>query len=863
MARWKSFRRPAESALDDELEFHLQTLIDEKIAAGLTPEQARREAAFEFGGREQVKEEVRDVHRIATLENTIANLKSGVRLICKSPSFSITVMLTLALGIGANSAVFSAIDAILLRPLPFPEGDRLMILRQVDRKAKSPTSLTAATRLEDWNKYSGSFQAISGYYSGNVSETSGSLPEKVTEAYVAPRFLEVWGVAPELGRTFAPAEEHYGGPDSVLISHRYWTRRFQADPNILGRKLRLEGRSATIIGVMPAAFAFPIADADVWTTSPPDAPFAQDRSSTWFTVIGRLKRGVSVAQARDDMTRVQAQLGRQYPKSDASLIVEIEPLKDTEVGDVRRSLWLLFGSVSLLLLIACANIAALLMARGAERTREISVRFSLGASRASVVAQLLTECLVLAVAGSALGLVLAAVGSAVLRTYAKTLPRVGEITLNWRIVLYTLAAAMASTLIAGLLPALRATRRALASELASTSRSQVSTRNPLQWALVGIQVALAVTLLTGAGLLVRSFEELGRVSPGFETSHILTLRVSGNWGETADYIKLTARVNRTLDELRATPGVRQAATAVFVPGIPGDSQSEVRISEGRKDSEGKIVADSRWVSNGYFETMGIPFQAGVGCSADLRYEAVVNRSFVNAYLNGTAAIGHHLEQLFNPWGNKPFEIRGIVADAREEGLNRAPAPTIYFCISAPTPDPNYLVRTQAAPLAMVETLRRRIHAIEPARSVFAISLLEEHLSEHFAEARLRTILLSLFALTAVSLASIGLYGALSYFVTARKREIGLRLALGALRSQIVTHFLIRGMGLSGAACAIGIGLAVAFARVLAGMLYGVSAGDAATLGSVVALILVVAGIASLLPALRGAQVEPMQVLRDE
>jgi len=863
MAQWNPLRKPTESALDDELRFHIETLVEEKIAAGMTPEQARREAALEFGGREQMKEEIRDVHRIATLENTIANLKSGVRLIRKSPSFSMTVMLTLALGIGANSAVFSAIDAILLRPLPFPDGDQLMFLRQFDRKAKNPSGFVAPARVEDWNRFSSAFRAVSAYYTGNVSEVSGALPEKVTEAYVAPRFLEVWGVAPELGRTFSTREEHFGGPDSVLISDRYWRRRFNADPNVIGRQLRLEQRSATIIGVMPESFAFPVADADVWTPSAPDAPYSQDRSSTWFTVVGRLKPGVSVAQARADMDRVQAQLGRQFPKTDGDLGVQLQPLKETTVGDVRRSLWLLFGSVSLLLLIACANIAALLMARGAERSREISVRFSLGAARSSVIAQLLTECLVLAVAGSALGLALATGGSAVLRAYAKSLPRVGEIALNWRIVAYTLAAAMLSTLIAGLLPALRATRRSLAGELASSSRNQVSTRNPLQWALVGVQVALAVTLLTGAGLLLRSFEELGRVSPGFEISHILTLRVSGNWGETTDFNKLNARINRTLDEVRATPGVLEAATAVFLPGIPGDTQSEIRITEGRAPAEGKIIVDSRWVSNGYFETMRIPLIAGAGCGRDPRPEVLVNRSFATAYFSGTSPIGHHIEQVSNPFGIPPGEIRGIVADAREEGLNHAPAPATYWCISAPTPDPNYLIRTQGAPLAMAETLRQRIHAIEPARSVFNISPLADHLSDNFAEARLRTILLTLFALTAVTLACVGLYGALSYFVTARKREIGLRLALGAVRSRIVAHFLLRGMGLAVAACVAGIGLAVAFARLLAGMLYGISAADGFTLASVVVLILGVAGVASLLPAVRAAHVEPMQVLRDE
>jgi putative ABC transport system permease protein len=867
MAWWNFFARKrfVDAQLDSELRFHIDELIREKIAAGVTADQARREAVLEFGGQEQLKEELRDVHRIATLENTIANIKSGMRLIRKSPSFSAAVILTLALGIGANSAVFSAINAILLRPLPFPNGDELMVLHQYDRKAKNPSIAVAPLRLEDWNRLNITFQAISGYYTQDVSDTSGALPEKVTEALVAPRFLQVWGISPALGRGFTPEEERFGGPNAVLISDRLWRRRFHADPNVLGRLLHLEKYSYRIIAVMPASFLFPDHDVDIWSPSPPDAPYAQSRESTWFNVVGRVKPNVTVGQARANLMSVQALLGRQFPKTDANLAVMIEPLKETAVGGVRRSLWILFGSVSLLLLIACTNIAALLLARTTEREREICVRFSLGASRASVVAQLLTECFVLAVAGSALGLFVAAAGSKAFGTLAKSLPRVEEVTLDWRIVLYTLACAGLATLLCGLFPAIRGTRRSIASELARASRTQVSISNPLQWLLVGIQVALAVTLLVGAGLLLRSFEELSRISPGFETSHVLTFRISGNWGETADMNKLTQRINRTLDDLRTSPGVRAAATSATLPGIAADFRAEVKLAEGRAESERKIVADSRFVSNGYFATMQIPVLAGEGCRESRNYfdSVVVNRSFASAYLSGSRAIGHHLQLVSNHFLPSPAEIRGIVGDAREQGLNREPAPNIYWCVSAPDPSPYFLIRTQGEPMAMAEALRRKIHSIEPARSAFDISPLEQHLSDSFAENRLRTILLTLFALTAVSLACIGLYGTLSYFVTMRKREVGLRLALGAVRGQIVARFLFKGLRVSFVGCVAGLCIAAALARGLSGMLYGVSTGDPTTFFFVAMLVLAVAVLASLMPAIRAARVEPMQVLRDE
>lgn len=865
MSQWTPFfrKRPADAQLDSELRYHIERLTEDKMAAGLTPEQARREALIEFGGREQVKEEMRDMHRIFSVENTVANMKSGLRAIRKSPSFSIAVILTLALGIGANSMVFSAINAVLLRPLPFPNAAELVLVGQYNRKAKSPNSLVAPARLEDWNRLNRTFQAVFGWTAQDASETSGRLPEKVTQAMVSPRFLQVWGISPALGRDFSPQEEHFGGPAAILISDRFWRRRFHAEQTAIGKQLRLENRSYTIVGVMPASFLFPDHEVEAWCPSPADAPWSQNRDYTWYTVIGRLRQNVTLAQAQADLANVQVQLGRQYPKSDAKLGVHIEPLKENVVGGVRHSLWLLFGSVSLLLLIACTNVAALMLARTTERRREISVRFALGGSRMSVIVQLLTECFVLALAGAGLGLLLAVGGFKGLRAFAQGLPRAEEITLDWRILLYTLGCAVLATFVCGLIPALRSTRRSTAMELSHSSRTQVSSRNPLQWLLVGVQVALAVTLLIGAGLLIRSYEKLGRVSPGFDFSNVLTFRISGNWGETADFKTLSQRINRTLDELRALPSVRSAATSAILPGIPGDNQLEIRVAEGRAEPEEKIIAEARFVSHGYFDTMRIPLLTGESCRPSLRTDsAVVNRSFVNKYFGGSTAIGHHLQLISNSFV-PPAEIKGIVADAREQGLNREPGPTVYWCVSAPDPSPWFLIRTQANPMSIAKTLRERIHQVEPARSVFDISPLDQHLSESFAENRLRTLLLMLFAFTAILLACVGLYGTLSYFVTLRKREIGLRLALGALRAQIVMQFLSQGLGVSLLGCVAGTLLAAACSRILTGLLYGVSTTDAVTWLSVALLVFTVTGAASLVPAFRAARLEPMQVLRDE
>ena len=855
---WNVVRRDrVHRDIDRELRFHLAERTDELRAAGMSEKEANRHARIRFGNPNVQMERTRDMDVAAWLDGTLRNLRLALRSLVKTPGFTATAVLTLALGIGANSAVFSAIDAVLLKPLPFPDGDQLMRLGQ--KRPQTSQTFVAPVRLKDWDRLNATFQGVSGSYTEDASETSEELPEKVKRAFVAPRFLEVLGVSPSLGRGFRPEEEHFGGSNAVLISDRYWRRRFQADPGILERRLRFGPGSFAIAGVMPASFRFPDGDVDIWLPSPMDAPFAQQRQLTWFTVIGRLKPGATIAQARENMSAVQADLGRQFPQTDAELSVDIQPLKEVTVGGIRASLWVVFGSVSLLLLIACTNIAALLLARATQRQQEISVRYSLGATRRSVIAQLLTETFVLAMGGALLGLLVAAGASGVFRALAKNLPRLEEIGLDWSIVLYTLVSAVAVTLLCGLIPAIQATRRSLTSSLAHSGRALVSSRSPVQWLLVGVQVALAVTLLNGAGLLLRSFRELGQVSPGFEPSHVLTLHISSSWAETGPASK--PRTDRILEFLSAVPGVEATATSEGLPGVPLGFQAELKVAEGRADTDPKILSDIHFVSNGYFATMQIPLLSGELCRDGGPRQMLVNRSFANTYFDGSRAIGRHLV----PPGPvaQPVEIRGIVGDAREQGLNKAPAPAVYACGAFAQPGTFFLLRTQGDPAAMAETIRRKLHEIEPNRAVFDITPLEEHLSEAFAENRLRTVLLSFFALTAVSLACIGLYGTLSYLVSTRRREVGLRLALGALRGQIVKKFLGQGLTVAMLAALAGLGLSLAFTRLLAGMLYGVTPRDPYTLTAVVLLTLLVAAIASLIPAVRAALVEPMQVLRDE
>ncbi len=857
------FDRKQDDEVDREIAFHIEELTRANIAKDMPEMEARRQARIAFGGSEQVKQTLREVHSSALVESVGFHLRAALRFMRRSPSFSATVVLILAMGIGSNSAVFSAIDAVVLRQLPFPGGDQLVALYQHDVKNRDANRFVAPVRVEDWNRMNSSFQGISGYYLDDLSELSGPLPEKVTDALVAPRFLQVLGVAPMLGRNFTAEEEHFGGPVAALISYRFWQRRFDASPDVLDKKLRIGSSSYSIVGVMPASFQFPNRDVDLWTPSAPDAPFAQRRDATWFTVIGRMKAGVTLKQAAADLLTVQNQLGKQFAKPDADLTVQAVPLKDVIVGDTSSSLWLLYGGVSLLLLIVCSNIAALLLARTIDREHEISIRFSLGASRRAVMAQLLTEVFALALAGSLLGLLIAAAMSHAFHLFAKTLPRAEEVSLNWRVVLYSLAASVLTTIVCGLIPAIRGARPNLAHSLAQSGRTQVSSRTPIQWSLVGVQVALAVTLLVCAGLLLRSLEEVARVSPGFDASHVLTFQVSGSWGETTNMKGVVQRIDRTLDGLRSLPGVEAAATSGMLPGLPSLWQQEFKI-DGKLDANHKIFADSRYISSGYFSTMRISVLAGEPCKqASTASDVMVNRSFANVYFNGTSPVGHQVEATsyndFTPKG----QIRGMVADAREEGLNTSPVPTFYSCFSTPTPFPNYLVRTQGDPSAMAETIRLRIHQLEPARSVYRIMPLQEQIDDVSLESRLRAGLLTMFAFSALVLACLGLYGTLSYLARLRQREMGVRLALGALPAQIVKTFLFQGLGVTLVGCAAGLILSLGADRLIANMLYGVSTLDPETYGAVLLLIILVGTGASLIPAWRSAQAQPAQVLRQE
>ncbi|HZF31951.1 MAG TPA: ABC transporter permease, partial [Gammaproteobacteria bacterium] len=790
------------------------------------------------------------------MRNLPRQLHYAVRTFLRAPGFAITVVLTLGLGVGANIAVFSAIDSVLLRPLPFPDGDRLVRVSQTV-EGSGETSI-APVRLEDWRSQASTFDALSGYYVEDVTETSGEFPQNLRRASVAPHFLEVLGVAPLLGRDFAPTE-YAGVPSVVVVSERYWRERLGGSPAALSQQVRIGAQSFSIVGV--AAPHFPAEDVELWMPAAVNNSFGRSRQSAWYTGIGRLKSGVTLADARADLAVVQSRLAAEYANTDRRIGAQIASLKDTVVGGARRSLWLVFGAVSVLLLITCTNVATLFLTRAARRQYEIAIRRSYGASISSVIGQTLVDTGVLAVIGTAFGLALAAGALQLFRSLAAgIIPRAAEMSLGARTPMYTAAAIAVVTLLCGLLPAVRSARADFGGKLAG-ARGQVSTSHTLHWLLVGVQVALCVVLLSGAGLLLRSFQELSRTNPGFDPQSVLTFRVSGTFADAGDWQRLQERIGRTIAELSRLPGVEGAATSATLPGVPTQYEAEYSLSERRTDLEASLFAEQRPVSPSYFATLGIAVLEGEVCQLAGGQDApvMVNRVFVDRYFKGVPAVGRELYGVSE--GSRAGRIVGIVSDARERGLDREPSPTVYWCTNANGPSPYYLVRTRAEPAAVTGALRERLKELEPLRAVYEVAPLDQRIGDSFAENRLRAVLLASFAVSALVLACIGVYGTLSYIVSLRRREVGLRLALGAVPRNIVSELMWRMLRVVCAGCVAGLVLTAAFGKALSGMLYGVSPSDPNTFVSAVLAVLIVASVACFVPAIRAARLDPMAVLR--
>ena len=808
------------------------------------------------------------------MDSLLQDLRYAVRSLMRRPAFAAVVVLTLALGIGANTAIFSVVNAVLLRPLPYADPERLVMAW--GRYPEFGRTSTSLPDFVDWKAGATSFAQMAALHNSVFNLTGDGEPEQLTADRVSANFFPTLGVRPQLGRTFLPEEEKVGGDDDVVVlSHAFWQRRFGGDPRIVGREVTLSGRPFTVIGVAPRDFRF-LRDVDVWAPARLDT--AGNRRAEYLTVFGRLKPGVTVQQAGAELAGVVKRLGEQYPETNGTIQSEVIGMKDDLVGDVRPALLVFTGAVGLVLLIACANVANLLLARAAAREREVAVRIALGAGSGRLVRQLLTESVVLSVIGGAAGLVLASLAVSSLRASGtEILPRLGEVRVDVVVALFALLLAVVTGLLFGLAPALRlrggsggALHDALHDALREGARGAgggAVTR--LRNALVLGEVAVAVVLLVGAGLLIRSFDKLNRVDPGFNPRGVLTYGVILPRARYGDVAAVPAVYDRLLERTRQIPGVRHAAVSTTLP-MEGTGYWTFNI-EGKQAVEGGPGQDLQPfdVSPEYFRALGIPLRSGrliePTDAPGAPRVAVVNEELVKRYFAGKDPIGARItygnpEDTAAVW----WTVVGVVGTVAQEGLKAKPYAQMYRPIAqAPSRGLWVSMRTAGDPLAAATAARAALKAVDAELPLNDMQTMEQRVADSLAQPRVSVTLLSVFAAVALALAAVGIYGVVSYAVAQRTREIGIRMALGAKAGDVLRLVVRQGMLPAVAGLALGLAGALAATRAMASLLYGVEAADPMTFALVAVFLAAVALVATYVPARRATRVAPTEALRYE
>jgi len=878
MSRWLTqlrfvfrsvFRREAvDQDLDEELQDHLQREIDEGLKAGLAPREARYAALRAMGAIAKSKEESRDMRRVNFIDDFVWDLRYASRSLRRSPGFAALAVMIMALGIGANTAVFSVVRAVLLKPLAYRDPDRIVALTgTVSEARKGLYRQVSAVDFQDWHDQSSSFDAMAYYVSRETSVLSGPSAEYARVGAVSPEFFRVFAIEPLVGRFFTVEETKPGSSGAVMISYAYWQSHFGGDSRVLGQAIRMFGRTMPVAGVLPPGFQFPD-KTDLWMPAFPRP--GETRGGLNYLAAARLRANVSVERAQAEMSSIAQRLEREYPLTNKGRGVAVTGMRDQMVGDVRAPLYLLFGAVSVVLLISCANTATLLLGKATARTREVAVRVALGASRRRIGRQLITESLLLAFPAGVAGLLIAYWGSEALVALAPAnLPRLGETSIDMWVLAFTLGISLATSLLFGIVPALYASKVDMNDALKQAGSRSVTGGGlaRMRGALVVAEIALAVTLLGGAGLLIKSYVALNTVALGFHPEHALVMRATVPSLTPEDAGQFFSGV---LPQIAALPGVSAAGAAMSPPGELSSGSYGAYFVDHMPDQPDIIsgpAAMKNVVAPGTFAALGIPLKSGRDFSdADTRgkaFVAVVNEALVRESFRDENPIGR---RIFCPFDSSDgMTIIGVVGDVRQGGPDRDPRPECYMTYRQHAFNGNTLsvvVRTAGDPAALTETLRRLARETSPAVPM-KFTTMETVLADNLAAPRFRTLLFGLFAGLAVSLATAGVYGVMAFAVGQRSSEIGLRMALGATTGSVLRLIIRQGFVCASLGLALGLAAAVASTRLLTSMLFQVQPNDPWVYLAVAVLLGVVTLAACYVPARRASKIDPLAALRQE
>jgi putative ABC transport system permease protein len=810
------------------------------------------------------------------METLLKDIRYGIRSLLKRPGFTLIAIITLALSIGANTTIFSIINALIFSPPRIAEPDRVVALWK-SAKDKRTEGFVSYLDLLDWRARSQSFEEIAGYKPSGLNLLQQGGAERIQGMRVTANFFPLLRVKPLRGRNFQIEEEQPGVQPVAIISYNFWQSRFAGSESALNQQLYIDGKQHTIIGILPANYEFPLStkDPQIWTTVAGEGANLPQRGAHVLLSVGRLKPDVTVAQAQAEMTNVAAGLEQDYPADRNTTILMVRAEEQIVGKDVRRALWLLLGAVGFILLIACTNMANLLLVRASSRHKEIAIRAALGAGRWRIARQLVTESLLLSLLSGTVGLLISVWGLGAIKYYgADQLPRLKEVQLNTRVLIFTLAISILTGLLFSLLPTLKASRPDVNEALKSGSRSATSGRGLRLWrdSLVVSEVALSLILLVGAGLMIRSFAQLVNVPPGFDPKNVLTGRISMNADAYLKPEECLAYVNQTLEKLKTLPGVESAAFVAPMPFSGGNVGSDFRI-EGRPEPEAgsEPTANNRSVTPQYFEAMKIPLLKGRYFNTQDRRSglgaAIINQAFAKEYFPDEDPIGKrvsHIGANHNEGDPDLWEIVGVVSDVHHSSLAKAANPEIYLPYEQNSWDwGNFLVRTSVEPASLASAFRQEIRAIDKTVTLTDVRLLPEAISETVAQPRFYTFLFSLFGAIGLVLTVTGVYGLISYTVSQRTQEIGIRMALGATRHDVVSMVLRQGVVLALAGVVMGLVISFALARVIVSLLFEVTPTDWISFTVATLLLLGAAILASYVPARRATKVDPLVALRYE